>query len=144
MATHSSILAWRIPWTEEPSGLQSLGLQRVGHDWSDLARQRQTDSRACISTASSKSLSRAGEGKVDLEVQGRGGGKGTYWAYLPNPLRGQVYILSCCLAGPALPASGNGAQEPLAFSIQSPRGSHVLDSPVRLLTVHWPRHRVMM
>jgi len=33
MATHSSILAWRIPWTEEPGGLQSTGLQRVGHDW---------------------------------------------------------------------------------------------------------------
>jgi len=32
MATHSSILAWRIPWTEEPSGLQSMGSQRVGHD----------------------------------------------------------------------------------------------------------------
>ena len=33
MATHSSVLAWRIPWTEEPGGLQSMGLQRVGHDW---------------------------------------------------------------------------------------------------------------
>ena len=33
MATHSSILAWRIPWMEEPGGLQSTGLQRVGHDW---------------------------------------------------------------------------------------------------------------
>ena len=32
MATQSSILAWRIPWTEEPSGLQSMGSQRVGHD----------------------------------------------------------------------------------------------------------------
>ena len=32
MAAHSSILAWRIPWTEEPGGLQSMGLQRVGHD----------------------------------------------------------------------------------------------------------------
>jgi len=32
MATHSSILAWRIPWTKEPGGLQSMGLQRVGHD----------------------------------------------------------------------------------------------------------------
>ena len=31
-ATHSSILAWRIPWTEDPGGLQSMGLQRVGHD----------------------------------------------------------------------------------------------------------------
>ena len=38
MATYSSILAWRIPWTEEPGGLQSMGLQRVGHDRSDLAR----------------------------------------------------------------------------------------------------------
>ena len=32
MATHSSILAWRIPWTEEPGGLQSIGLQRVRND----------------------------------------------------------------------------------------------------------------
>ena len=32
MATHSSILAWKIPWTEEPSRLQSVGLQRVRHD----------------------------------------------------------------------------------------------------------------
>ena len=31
-ATHSSILAWKIPWTEEPGGLQSMGLKRVGHD----------------------------------------------------------------------------------------------------------------
>ena len=32
MATHSNILAWRIPWTEEPDGLQPIGSQRVGHD----------------------------------------------------------------------------------------------------------------
>ena len=37
IATHSSILAWRIPWTEEPGGLQSMGLHRVAHNWSDLA-----------------------------------------------------------------------------------------------------------
>ena len=37
MATHSSTLAWKIPWTEEPGRLQSLRLRRVGHDWSDLA-----------------------------------------------------------------------------------------------------------
>ena len=37
MATHSSILAWRIPGTEEPGGLLSMGWHRVGHDWSDLA-----------------------------------------------------------------------------------------------------------
>ena len=32
MATHSNILTWEIPWTEEPSRLQSIGLQKVGHD----------------------------------------------------------------------------------------------------------------
>ena len=37
MATHSNILVWRIPWREEPDGLQSIGSQRVGHTWSDLA-----------------------------------------------------------------------------------------------------------
>ena len=37
MATHSSVLAWRIPGTGEPGGLPSMGSHRVGHDWSDLA-----------------------------------------------------------------------------------------------------------
>ena len=37
IGTHFSILAWRIPWTEEPGGLQSMGLKRVRHGWSDLA-----------------------------------------------------------------------------------------------------------
>ena len=46
MATHSSSLAWRIPWTEEPGGLQSMGLQRVGHD-------RVTE-HACLSLSISK------------------------------------------------------------------------------------------
>ena len=39
MATHSSILAWRIPWTGEPGRPWSMQSQRVGHDWSDWARQ---------------------------------------------------------------------------------------------------------
>ena len=38
MATHSSILAWRIPWIEEPGGLPAIGSQGVRHDWSDVAR----------------------------------------------------------------------------------------------------------
>ena len=37
MVTHSRILAWRIPWTEEPGRLESLEWHRVGHDWSNLA-----------------------------------------------------------------------------------------------------------
>ena len=36
MATHSSILAWKISWAEEPGGLQSMGSQRVGHDWATI------------------------------------------------------------------------------------------------------------
>ena len=45
MATHSSILAWRIPCTEEPRGLQSSGSQRVRHDWSESARMRMNHNR---------------------------------------------------------------------------------------------------
>ena len=41
MATHSSILAWRIPWTEEPGGLQSIGSQRVGQSQTEAIKQQQ-------------------------------------------------------------------------------------------------------
>ena len=41
MATHSSILAWKIPWTEEPGGLQSMGSQRVGHDLATKQQRQQ-------------------------------------------------------------------------------------------------------
>ena len=44
MATHSSVLAWRIPWMEKPGRLQSMGSHRVGHDWSDLAAAAATAS----------------------------------------------------------------------------------------------------
>ena len=40
LATHPSILAWRNPWTEEPGGLPSMGLHKVGHNWSDLRSSR--------------------------------------------------------------------------------------------------------
>ena len=40
MATHSSVLAWRMLWTEEPGGLQSMGSQRVGHDWVTLTQYK--------------------------------------------------------------------------------------------------------
>ena len=43
MATHSSILAWRIPGTEEPGGLLSMGSHRVGQDWSDLVAAAAAD-----------------------------------------------------------------------------------------------------
>jgi len=43
MATHSSVLAWRIPGTGEPGGLPSMGSHRVGHDWNDLAAAAYSD-----------------------------------------------------------------------------------------------------
>ena len=42
MATHSSALAWRIPWTEEPSGLQSVGCKRVRHEWATKQQLQQS------------------------------------------------------------------------------------------------------
>ena len=47
MATHSSLLAWEIPWTEEPGWLQSTGSQRVRHDWSILAHMYIVYIRVC-------------------------------------------------------------------------------------------------
>ena len=44
MATHSSILVWEIPWTEGPGGLQSMGLQRAGHDLVTKQQQNKTKS----------------------------------------------------------------------------------------------------
>ena len=48
MATHSSILAWRIPGTGEPGGLPSMGSHRVGHNWSDLAAAVLTDQKGWL------------------------------------------------------------------------------------------------
>ena len=45
MATHSSILAWKISWTDDPDRLQSMGSQRVGHDWATSLTQRQCGPR---------------------------------------------------------------------------------------------------
>ena len=53
MATHSSILAWRIPWIEEPSGLQSMELQRVGHDWVHIHTHTHTHTHFRIVCSSS-------------------------------------------------------------------------------------------
>ena len=53
MASHSSILAWRIPWTEEPGRPWSIGLQRVGKDWSDYAHK---GTKTLHAAAAAKSL----------------------------------------------------------------------------------------
>ena len=48
MATHCCILAWEVPWTEEPGGLQSMGLQRVGHDGATKQQQQQQEYNNCL------------------------------------------------------------------------------------------------
>ena len=48
MATHSNILAWEIPWTEEPDGLLTVELQRVGHDWVTNAQGREETAIAWV------------------------------------------------------------------------------------------------
>ena len=62
MAAHSSILAWRIPWTEEPSGLQSMGSRRIGHDFLVTKQQQQAQmlrrSRSCGSNKRTRTKSR--------------------------------------------------------------------------------------
>ena len=56
MATHSSILAWRIPGTGEPGGLPSMGSHRVGHDWSDLAAAAFLSDRGLTRTGTMSSI----------------------------------------------------------------------------------------
>ena len=73
MAIHSSILAWRNPWTEEPSWLQSTGSHRVGHDWSDLACMH------CVTNADNSIMSFLPATVMELELaHQRGGVKGEY------------------------------------------------------------------
>ena len=80
---------------------------------------------------------------MDLEVQGGGGGKGTYWAHLPT--RSEAKFIYSVAVLPALPflCLETAPRNSCHFPIRSPKGCHVLTSPVRLLTVNWPRHRVM-
>ena len=58
MATHSNILAWRLPGTEKPGGLPSMGSYRVGHDWSDLAAAAAASISGCMILKKSISASR--------------------------------------------------------------------------------------
>ena len=69
MATHSSVLAWRIPGMGEPGGLPSMGLHRVRHDWSDLAAA--VASATCETISSHKYMcnwsSKSRDGKKEAE-----------------------------------------------------------------------------
>ena len=65
MAPHSSTLAWKIPWMEEPGSLQPMGLQRVGHDWeTSLSRTLKEDLKCLFFSRHPHPLLRAGEKEV--------------------------------------------------------------------------------
>ena len=66
MATHSSILVWRIPWAEEPGELLSMGSKRVGHDWSDWAHTQKLIEH-CKSTLLQENLQKRNEIQVTSE-----------------------------------------------------------------------------
>ena len=57
MATHSSILAWRIPWTEGPGRLQPMGLHRVGHDWATNTTCHEICNQSCLWSLASYDIS---------------------------------------------------------------------------------------
>ena len=65
MATHSSILAWRIPWTEEPGRLQSMGSQRVRHDWVVFTFTL-SFLKTCLNNSSFKSMSQPSTLPINL------------------------------------------------------------------------------
>ena len=69
MATHSRIPAWRIPWTEDPVGLQSIVLQSVGHDWSDLAHSTRSSINIKITWNNLISSEEDSEKNVGIPVQ---------------------------------------------------------------------------
>ena len=88
MGTHSRILAWRIPWAEEPRWLWSVGSQRVRHDWSDLARTH--------AQASAIHMSRGVLGRAEL----------------PGKSCGQACSFSCFFCPTPCPYSSGGKQGP--------------------------------
>ena len=100
MATHSSVLAWRIPGMEEPGGLPSVGSHRVRHDWSDLA-------------AAAEKGDREGKNKDHFQV------KESSWMLMceyPDPILPQFYMRNntsiFCLVILGLPSGLNGRESP--------------------------------
>ena len=97
MATHSSVLAWRLPGMEEPGGLLSMGSHRVRHDWSDLAAAAATD--LCIRNSGQERwrdlLGTRGEWRAELRFKPR------WWVWgqclLSYNVKSQCLLFNGCL-----------------------------------------------
>ena len=105
MATHSSVLAWRIPGTGEPGGLPSMELHRVGHDWSDLAAAEVTNWASLVAQLVQNPTANAGDARdVDSIIgsgrsPGVGNGNPLQYSCLENPMdRGSSWYTVCGIA----------------------------------------------
>ena len=93
MATHSSVLAWRILGTGEPGGLPSLGLHRVGHDWSDLAVAAYWKNKQSYSEKIRFVVTRG----IRVEVGERENWKKALRVYIYKQVLGIMYNVLVCL-----------------------------------------------
>ena len=136
MATHSSILAWRIPGTGEPGGLPSMGSHRVGHDWSDLAAA----ARHCWATHRTKDLvNTRGELAADRPIiprwkQGAGGAAARAVKGQTQPQR--WHPLPNCEQAPSCQPSLSGILD----RWQTPGGSAKRSAPQNRHTAHLRQH----
>ena len=105
MLTPSSILARKIPWTEEPGGLQSIASQRVGHDWSDLAHTHTYIHHvyACCAVLGSS---------VVHATPWTTGSRQEYWSQVPCPFPGNLPNLGIKLRSPILQADFLSSEPP--------------------------------
>ena len=79
MATHSSVLAWRIPGTGEPGGLPSMGSHRVGHDWSDLAAAAAGDVTISLSVRTDQADKPEGCRRLQWQGAAHSAGRNADW-----------------------------------------------------------------
>ena len=123
MATHSSILAWSIPWTEEPGRLQAMGLQTVGHDWVINTNMYKTTSHNCILWMKSIKLRKAVTCKAHT---------------VRNVWGSQSHIRT--FSGPSLQGEGNFPWQTCQESTSSYKTIAVALSFPRKLLIHFTQH----
>jgi len=125
MAIHSSVLAWRIPWTEEPGWLQPIGSHRIGHNWSDLACTHDMEMGICKPSRTSWSQG------VLWEESGEAGQALTQ----PSAARGQIVRLQwdyLCLKSISCPYF-NWTERPIKpIPVRA-----LYSSPIKLKTFIW-------
>ena len=135
MATHSSVLAWRIPGTVEPDGLLSMVLHRVGHNWSDLAAAA---AAAADSSVGKESACKAGD-PSSIPGSGRSAGEGIIYPlqYLGLPAGKE----SACNAGDlgSIPGLGRSPGEGKGYPVQYSGLENSMDYIVHGATKGWTR-----